>query len=164
MGKDFQQGRFACAVAADDAEDFALFLGFWCYFLLSGAHVQPNAWLLAAPLALLMVAGFGLGGGIITSSLTTRYRDLGFLVGFGIQLLMFLTPIIYPVSAVPEKYRWLVALNPLSPVFVAFRSGFLGGGQVTLLQFAVSFAVMIGVLITGLMLFSRVEKTFMDTV
>jgi lipopolysaccharide transport system permease protein len=143
---------------------FVLFLGFWCFYLVSGAHVQPNAWMLAAPLAVFMVAGYALGGGIIVSALTTRYRDLAMLVTFGVQLLMFLTPVIYPVSTVPERYRWLVSLNPLSPVFEAFRCGFLGGGAVTIVQLAVSFAIMIAVLIVGLMLFSRVEKTFMDTV
>jgi lipopolysaccharide transport system permease protein len=143
---------------------FALFLGFWIFFLLTGAHVEPNAAMLAAPLAVFMVAGYALGGGIIVSALTTKYRDLAMLVSFGVQLLMFLTPIIYPVSAVPEKYRWLVSLNPLSPIFEVFRSGFLGGGTVSLVQLGISFVVMIGVFVVGLMLFSRVEKTFMDTV
>jgi lipopolysaccharide transport system permease protein len=143
---------------------FVLFLGFWCFYLLAGAQVHPNLWIFAAPLAVFMVAGYALGGGIIVSALTTRYRDLAMLVAFGVQLLMFLTPVILPVSAVPEKYRWVVLLNPLSPVFEAFRAGFLGGGDVTITQLAVSFAVMIGVFIMGLMLFSRVEKTFMDTV
>jgi lipopolysaccharide transport system permease protein len=143
---------------------FSLFLCFWIYFQLSGADVHPNAGLLLAPLALLMVAGFGLGGGIIVSALTTKYRDLSMLVGFGVQLLMFLTPVIYPVSAVPEKYRWLVALNPLGPVFEMYRSGFLGGGVVSAVQIATSFGVMLGILFVGLMLFSRVERTFMDTV
>jgi lipopolysaccharide transport system permease protein len=143
---------------------FLLFLGFWCYYLLIGTHMQPNAWLLAVPLTVLMAAGYGLGGGIIVSALTTRYRDLGMLVGFGTQLLMYVTPVIYPVSVVPEKYRWIVSLNPLSPIMEAFRSGFLGNGNVTVAQLAVSFAIMIAVLVVGLMLFSRVEKTFMDTV
>jgi lipopolysaccharide transport system permease protein len=143
---------------------FCLLLVFWCFYLAIGAHVQPNAWLLAAPLSVFMAAGYALGGGIIVSALTTRYRDLAMLVTFGVQLLMFFTPVIYPVSAVPDKYRWLVSLNPLSPVFEVFRSGFLGGGMVSLDQLAISFVEMIIVLIVGLMLFSRVEKTFMDTV
>jgi lipopolysaccharide transport system permease protein len=143
---------------------FALFLCFWCFYLLYGANVHPGAWMFAAPLAVLMVAGYALGGGIIVSALTTRYRDLAMLVAFGVQLLMFVTPVIYPVSAVPEKYRWLVSLNPLSPVFEVFRSGFLGNGAVNLAQLAVSFLGMLAVLLVGLMLFSRVEKTFMDTV
>jgi lipopolysaccharide transport system permease protein len=143
---------------------FVLLLGFWSYFRLTGADVQPTTWVLAAPLCVLMVAGYALGGGIIVSALTTRYRDLVVLVAFGIQLLMFFTPVIYPVSAVPEKYRWMVSLNPLSPIFESFRAGFLGNGAVTVAQLAASFAIMVAVLIVGLALFSRVEKTFMDTV
>ena len=146
------------------AIQFCLFLGFWCFYLLIGAQVHPNAWMFAAPVAVFVAAGYALGGGIIVSALTTRYRDLAMLITFGVQLLMFFTPVIYPVSAVPDKYRWLVLLNPLSPVFEAFRSGFLGGGAVSISELAVSFVVMIVVLIFGLMLFSRVEKTFMDTV
>jgi lipopolysaccharide transport system permease protein len=141
-----------------------LFLGFWCYYLLAGAQVHPNAWMLAAPLAVFMVAGYSLGAGVIISALTTRYRDLAMLVTFGVQLLMFLTPVIIPVSGVPEKYRWVVEINPLSPVFELFRYGFLGGGDFTLAELANSFLIMIGMLVIGLMLFSRVEKTFMDTV
>ena len=99
---------------------FVLLLGFWSYFRLTGADVQPTTWVLAAPLCVLMVAGYALGGGIIVSALTTRYRDLVVLVAFGIQLLMFFTPVIYPVSAVPEKYRWMVSLNPLSPIFGSY--------------------------------------------
>ena len=143
---------------------FALFLAFWAFYLAKGVRVEPNLWMLSAPLAVLMIAGFGLGGGIIVSALTTRYRDLAQLVTFGVQLLMFATPVIYPVSAVPEKYRWIVSLNPLSPVVEAFRNGFLGGGTVTVGQLAVSVGVMVAILVVGLMLFSRVERTFMDTV
>jgi lipopolysaccharide transport system permease protein len=143
---------------------FVLFLAFWTFYLLSGTFVQPNIWMAAWPICAFMVAGYALGGGIIVSALTTRYRDLAMLVAFGVQLLMFFTPVIYSVSSVPEQYRWIVSLNPLSPIFEAYRSGFLGGGTVTVMQLAVSFAIMIVVLIVGLMLFSRVEKTFMDTI
>jgi lipopolysaccharide transport system permease protein len=143
---------------------FILFLSFWGFYWLIGAPIVPNVWIFAAPVSLFMVAGYALGGGIIISALTTRYRDLHHLITFGVQLLMFVTPVIYPISGIPEQYRWIAALNPLSPAFEAFRSGFLGGGVVTISQLAVSFAIMIVVLIVGVMLFSRVEKTFMDTV
>ena len=143
---------------------FTLFLAFWAFYFARGIRVEPNLWMLSAPLAVIMIAGFGLGGGVIVSALTTRYRDLAQLVTFGVQLLMFATPVIYPVSSVPEKYRWVVSLNPLSPVFEAFRNGFLGGGTVTISQLAVSAVVMVATLVLGLMLFSRVEQTFMDTV
>lgn len=146
------------------AIQFGLFLCFWVYYLVIGADVKPNLGMLAMPLALFMVAGYATGGGIIVSALTTKYRDLAMLVSFGTQLLMYFTPVIYPISAVPEKYRWFVSLNPLSPIFEMFRSGFLGGGMVSVSQVVVSFVGMIGILVIGLMFFSRVEKTFTDTV
>ena len=112
-----------------------------------------------------MLAGYGLGGGIIVSALTTRYRDLANLVGFGITLAMYATPVIYPVSAVPEKYLWVTRLNPLTPVFEGLRLGLLGVGDLNLAQLSTSFGLMIAVLIVNfLMLFTHVEKTFMDTV
>jgi lipopolysaccharide transport system permease protein len=140
---------------------FAFFLIFWIFYW---ATVRPNTWILSAPVCVFMVAGYALGGGIMISALTTRYRDLAMLVSFGVQLLMFLTPVIYSVSGVPERYRWIVSLNPLSPIFEAYRSGFLGDGSVTVTQLAISFGVMLALLVVGLMLFTRVEKTFMDTV
>jgi len=140
---------------------FVFFLIFWIFYW---AAVRPNTWILSAPVCVFMVAGYALGGGIIISALTTRYRDLAMLVSFGVQLMMFLTPVIYSVSGVPERYRWIVSLNPLSPIFEAYRSGFLGDGSVTVTQLAISFGVMLALLVVGLMLFTRVEKTFMDTV
>lgn len=143
---------------------FGVFVGFWIMYLVLGADIHPNIWILASPLCVFLLAGYALGGGIIISALTTRYRDLAILVAFGTQLLMFLTPVIYPISSVPEKYHWIVTLNPLSSIFEVFRAGFLGSGSFTVAQLLMAFIVMIGSLIIGLMLFSRVEKTFMDTV
>lgn len=130
----------------------------------SGVKLHLTGWIFLTPLFLLMLAGYGLGGGIIVSALTTRYRDLANLVGFGVQLLMYATPVVYPVSAVPERYRWIVSLNPLSPVLEGFRLGFLGTGSVEPAEIVISFVVMIAILTIGVMLFSRVERTFMDTV
>lgn len=141
-----------------------LFLAVWAFYLLQGANVGPTAWLLAVPVVVLMLGGYSLGAGIIVSALTTRYRDLAMLVAFGVQLLMFATPVIYPISAVPVRYRSLLSLNPLSPLWEAFRAGFLGGGSVSAAAVGYSFAVMLGLLLIGLMLFTRVERTFMDTV
>jgi len=143
---------------------FAVFLLVWSFYLWTGANVSPNWWSLAAPLAVLATAGFALSGGIAVSALTTRYRDLAMLVTFGVQLLMFATPVIYPISMVPEKYRWIVWLNPLSPVVEAFRAGFLGGGTVSPAHLAFSFGCMIVMSVASLMLFFRVERSFMDTV
>lgn len=146
------------------AIQLALFFAFLAYYMLSGAMVGPNVWLLAMPLLLLQMAGLGLGIGIIVSSLTTRYRDLQFLVTFGTQLLMYATPVIYPLSSVPEKYRWLLVANPMTPVVETFRYAFLGQGTVEPLHLAYSAAFTLVVLLFGIVLFNRVEQTFMDTV
>ena len=142
----------------------SIFLAFLAYYALSGADVHITGWVLLTPVLLLMLAGYGLGGGILVCAMTTRYRDLRHVLTFGIQLLMYMTPVIYPVSAVPAEYRWIAQLNPLTPVIEGFRKGFLGVGSVTELQLAASFGFMIVVLAIGLMLFTRVERTFMDTV
>ena len=133
-------------------------------YALAGVSPHLTSWVLLTPLLLVILAGYALGGGIIVCALTTRYRDLNYLVTFGVQLLMYLTPVIYPVSAVPAPYRWAVNLNPLTPVFEGFRAGFLGVGTVTLDHVALSFGLMLAVLTVGTMLFTVVERTFMDTV
>jgi len=146
------------------AIQFVLFLGFLAYFMLVGSEVHPNEWVLITPLLLLMMAGLGLGFGIIVSSLTTRYRDLRFLVSFGIQLWMYATPVIYPVSAIPEQYQPLINANPLAPIVEAFRYAYLGSGTVSLINLVYSFAFMLVILFIGLLLFNRIEATFMDTI
>lgn len=143
---------------------FLIFLAFLGYFLLSGTPVNPNLWILLTPVLLLMLAGLGLGFGIIVSSMTTRYRDLNHLVTFGVQLWMYATPVIYPISVAPEQYRWLIMLNPLAPILECFRYAFLGQGSHDLLPLAYSFGFMIFVLGIGIVLFNKVEATFMDTV
>ena len=143
---------------------FGIFIVALVYYSFSGATAHLTGWIFYTPLFLLMLAGYGLGGGIIVSALTTRYRDLANLVGFGVQLLMYATPVISPASTVPERFRWIIQLNPLSPVMEGFRLAFLGAGTVTLVQVAMSFGFMLVVLSVGLMLFTHVERTFMDTV
>lgn len=143
---------------------FLLFLGFTLYFWLQGAHIQPNLWALFTPVLIVMMAGLGLGFGIIVSSLTTRYRDLRFLVTFGVQLWMYVTPVIYPVSAIPARFRPLIALNPLTSIVETFRYAFLGSGTVNALNLLYSAGFMLAVLVIGVLLFNRIEATFMDTV
>jgi lipopolysaccharide transport system permease protein len=133
-------------------------------YVFSGESLHVTSWVLMTPVLLVILAGYALGGGIIVCAMTTRYRDLSYLVTFGVQLVMYLTPVIYPVCAVPVRYRWAANLNPLTPVFEGFRLGFLGVGTVTLEQLAFSFCSMLVVLAAGTMLFTRVERTFMDTV
>jgi len=143
---------------------FGILLVVMVIYALSGVALHPTAFVLLTPLLLAVLAGYALGGGIIVCALTTRYRDLSHLITFGVQLLMYLTPVIYPLSAVPPRYRWAAQLNPLTPVFEGFRVGFLGVGTVTIEQLAWSFVLMAAVLSAGTMLFTRVERTFMDTV
>lgn len=143
---------------------FSLFLAITLYFYLSGADIHPNRWILLLPLLLLQMGALGLGFGILISSGTTKYRDLTFALGFGVQLWMYATPIVYPLSQVPEKWLWLYMLNPMVAIVETFRYAFLGAGAIQPAQLAVSLAVTIVVLAIGIIMFSRVEKSFMDTV
>lgn len=143
---------------------FGILLVVMAGYVLSGKPINMTAWVLSIPLLLFILAGYSLGGGIIVCALTTRYRDLTFLVSFGIQSLMYVTPVIFPLSSVPLQYRWVANLNPLTPVFEGFRRGLIGVGTVTPQQVAASFLIMAVVLAAGTMLFTRVERTFMDTV
>jgi len=117
-----------------------------------------------SPALLLMMAGLGLGPGIIVSSLTTKYRDLRFLVQFGVTLLMYATPVILPISSFPQRFRWIILANPMTPIVEVFRYTFLGAGTVNLPNLAYSFAFMLVVVFIGTVIFNRVEQTFMDTV
>jgi len=144
---------------------FVLFLIFVIYFAVRGASIHPNwLWISLSPLLILMMAGLGLGLGVIISSLTTKYRDLRFLVQFGVQLLMYATPVIYPVSSIPERFQWIILVNPMTPIVEAFRYAFLGAGTVDLGYLLYSFVFMLIVVFLGSLIFNRVEQTFMDTV
>ncbi|MBV6466992.1 MAG: hypothetical protein PGMFKBFP_02322 [Anaerolineales bacterium] len=144
---------------------FGLFLAFVLFFALRGSDVRVN-WLWAAlsPLLVLVMAGLGLGFGIIISSLTTKYRDLRFLVAFGVSLLMYATPVIYPVSSIPARWQWVILANPMTSIVEAFRYAFLGAGSVDLGRLLYSFGFMLAVVFIGAVIFNRVEQTFMDTV
>jgi lipopolysaccharide transport system permease protein len=144
---------------------FAMFLVFVLYFFLRGADIHVNwLWVALSPVLILMMAGLGLGFGIIISSLTTKYRDLRFLVTFGVSLLMYATPVIYPVSSIPERFQWIILANPMTPIVEAFRYAFLGAGTVDTGHLLYSFGFMVVVVIIGSIIFNRVEQTFMDTV
>ncbi len=142
----------------------ALFLCFWGYFAVKDADIHFKPLLILLPLIVLQMAFLGLGCGIIISSLTTKYRDLAQLVGFGTQLWMYATPVVYPMSIVPKKWYWLMALNPMAPLIEFFRYTFLGVGEVNALNLLVSFIMTLLILALGIVLFSRIEKSFMDTV
>ncbi len=139
---------------------FGFFLLFMAYFALRGAAIRPNIWMLLSPVLVLMMAGLGLGFGIIVSSLTTKYRDLRFLVQFGVSLLMYATPVIYPASSIPARFQVLIQANPMTPIVEAFRYAFLGAGSVNVGGLAYSFGFMVVVVAVGSVIFNRVEATF----
>lgn len=146
------------------AIQFALFLAFMGFYYSQGAAVHPNIYVLLTPVLLLIMAALGLGLGIIVSSLTTKYRDLHVLVTFGVQLLMFVTPVVYPVSMVSQQYRWLILANPMTALVETFRYAFLGAGTFDLWHLIYSGGVTFVILCIGVVLFNHVERTFMDTV
>jgi lipopolysaccharide transport system permease protein len=143
---------------------FLFFVGFLAYFMINGANIRPNYYIFLMPYLLLLMAGMGLGAGIIISALTTKYRDLQYLVTFGVQLLMYATPIVYPLSVVPEKYKWIALANPMAPIVETFRYAFLGSGSFNGEYLLYSTITTLILLLLGVILFNRVEKTFMDTV
>ncbi len=146
------------------AVQFGVFILVWLYYLLFTDHIKPNIWVLATPFLILLMAMFALGIGMIFSSLTTKYKDLSFLLTFGVQLFMYITPVAYPISALPEKYRFLMYANPLSSVFEGFRYAFLGQGTFQPVDLVWSVAIITLILIIGTFIFNKVEKSFMDTV
>ncbi|MEN0055213.1 MAG: ABC transporter permease [Mucilaginibacter sp.] len=146
---------------------FLLFITLYVYYLLNGASVVPNAFLLLFPLLILMIAALGLGMGMIISAITTKYRDIAFIVSFGVPLLMYSTTVIYPLSVAESRYpaySWLVRFNPITAIIEAFRYGFLGRGSFTCTTMMYSFIMTFLFLITGTIIFNKVEKTFVDTV
>ena len=146
------------------AIQYVFFLGFWIYFLVTTDSMQPNLFILMTPILLVHMALMGLGIGIICSSLTTKYRDLTMLIGFGVQLWMYLTPVAYDYQIISDKWRTLYMCNPMTPVINTMRYAYLGIGEFEPGYYLLSWAVTLVMLFFGVLLFSRVEKTFMDTV
>ncbi len=143
---------------------FVFLLGFLFYFMATDPIINPNLNVLLIPVLIVLIAGLGLGFGIIISSLTTKYRDLTNLVTFGVTLWMYATPIIYPMSGIPEKYKIYVMANPMTPIVETFKTALLGVGEINYMQLLYSFGFTIVVLVAGVIIFNKVEKTFMDTV
>lgn len=144
---------------------FGLFLLVWLYFLLrSESAIHPNWTIAFLPFYILLMSGFGFSCGILISSLTTKYRDLRFLIQFGIQLLMYATPVVYPLTIVPEKYQWIMLLNPVTSIIEAFRYAFTGHGVSPINYLTYSTLITIFSLLFSIMIFNRVEKNFIDTV
>lgn len=143
---------------------FLLLLAMMTYYAATGYQFNIGLNILWIPLVIIIVALLGLAMGILISALTTKYRDMAVLMGFGVQLLMYATPVIYPLSYIPEKYKTIIGLNPLTWLTEAFRNGLLGEGIINLPMLGYSAAITLILLLLSIMVFSKVEKTFMDTV
>ena len=141
-----------------------LFLAFYCYFRFKGVPVQANLWLLALPVLMVQMALLSFGLGILLSSMTTKYKDLRFAMAFVVQLWMYATPIVYPLSQIPEWLLPYYILNPMVAVVECFRYIFFSTSSIQISQIGVSWLVTLLILFCGVVLFSRIEKTFMDTV
>ncbi len=136
-------------------------------FAANGEVIIPNRYIVLVPLMIVQMALLGLGFGIIISSVTTKYRDLSVLVGFGVQLWMYASPVVYPISqaaSISSKYAEIIMLNPVAPIINNFRYAVLGCGSMDYTYWGISWIVTAVVLFFGVIVFNRVEKTFMDTV
>lgn len=142
----------------------ALFICVIAYYLMKGNQVHMNLYALLLPLLIVLMALLGLGAGMIISAMTTKYRDLSFLVTFGVQLMMYATTVVYPLSAAPAKYRWLIELNPMTPIIETFRYGFLGTGSFSWLSLGISALNIMSITVVGVVTFNKVERNFIDTV
>lgn len=143
------------------------FLCFWVFYKLftdAGSLFHLTPYLFALPPLLLQTAAIGLGVGLWMSALTAKYRDFVHVSGFLSQLWLYATPVVYPLSAVPEKWRWVSALNPMTGIVETYRYAFLGAGTVSPLYLGISGITTLVLLLTGLLVFSRTERTFIDTV
>lgn len=143
---------------------FLLFIAVYVYYLLSGVQVAPNIFILLLPLLVLMLAGLSLGFGVIISSLTTKYRDLTILFTFIVQLWMYATPVIYPLSTMSTEKQWIMAINPVTSIFETFKYGMMGVGTFSWGMLAYSFCFMVILLVIGIVVFNKVQRSFMDTV
>ena len=146
------------------AVQFGIFIVVLLYYVTFTDTVHPNWWILLTPVLILLMAMFALGMGMIFSSMTTKYKDLTFLLSFGTQLFMYVTPVVYPISALPEKFKFLAYFNPLSSIFECFRYAYLGAGSFDLMSLMISAVVIMILLVVGTVIFNKVEKSFMDTV
>lgn len=140
-----------------------LFLAVFFYYLYKG-DIHPNLWILATPLLIILMAAFALGMGMIFSSMTTKYRDLQMLLGFGVSLYMYVTPVIYPISELPAWAQPYAAWNPLTGIFECFKYGWLGVGEFSPAMLLLSSILIFLLLAVGTVIFNKVEKSFMDTV
>ncbi len=146
------------------AIQFSLFLIVFFIYLFNGAPLEPNWMIALTPALLLQMALLSFGFGIWIASITTKYRDLKFVLPFFIQLWMYASPIVYPFSLIPDKFKVFVALNPIVPIIEVFKKAYLGAGTVNILYSGMSVGITLLILFSGIIVFNRIEKNFMDTV
>lgn len=144
---------------------FVMFLIFWCFYLIKGGtSIRITPMLLLVPLTVIQMLILSVGVGIIISSVTTKYRDLAMLVGFGLQLWQYGSPIAYGLGLIPERVMFLYMLNPVTPIVTTFRYAMFGFGYFNLVYYITSWIISLSLFFVGLILFSRIERTFMDTI
>lgn len=143
---------------------FLLFIAVYVFYIISGVAVAPNIYILLLPLLVIMLAGLSLGFGVIISSLTTKYRDLTILFTFIVQLWMYATPVIYPLSTMPADKQWIMAINPVTSIIETFKFSLMGVGTFSWGMLAYSFCFMVILLVIGIVVFNKVQRSFMDTV
>jgi lipopolysaccharide transport system permease protein len=141
-----------------------MFISLVFYYKINGATFEPNSSLFLFPVLVILMALLGLGLGMIITSLTTKYKDLQFLLQFGITLLMYATTVIYPLSAAPLKYKKWIELNPMTGIIEAFRYSFLGKGEFSMLSIGYSSIFTIVILFLGIIIFNKTERSFVDTI
>lgn len=142
----------------------ALFIIIYTYYDITGANIYPTIYLLLFPVLVIMLAFMGIGFGLVISSITTKYRDLALFFGFITQLWMYATPIIYPLSTIPEKYRWIVELNPLTSIIESMKYGLMGEGTFSWISLGYSFCFMAIILLIGIFMFNKAERNFIDVI
>jgi len=146
---------------------FLIFVAFYVFYYVQGAAISLNGALMFFPLLIALMGILGLGLGMLISSLVTKYRDLSYLIGFGVQLLMYLSAVMYPMALIQDKmpdYAWLVHYNPLAYIIETTRYMLLGTGEVSLWGLLYTVGVTFGLFFTGLLVFNKTEKSFIDTV
>lgn len=153
-----------CSSLIKFAVQILMLLFFMAWYAIADGTLHMNIYALLFPVLVILMALLGLGLGMIISALTTKYRDLVFLVSFGIQLLMYGTTVVYPLSAAPAKYKWLISMNPITPLLETFRYGFLGAGSFSWASLGLSALVTLVITAIGVIIFNKVERTFIDTV
>ncbi|MBE0393853.1 lipopolysaccharide transport system permease protein [Flavobacterium sp. 7E] len=146
---------------------FFIFIAFYIYYYFQGAAISLNGWCLLFPVLIVLMGVLGLGLGMIISSLVTKYRDFSYLLGFGVQLLMYVSAVVYPMALVQQKmpdYVWLIKYNPLAYIIETTRYMLLNVGEMTVLGLVYTFVVTIVLFLVGVLFFNKTEKSFIDTV